>query len=69
MNCSECMFSVNDGYELSCHRYPPTVITHTSSRFPTVYQGQWCGEFKQRFNSMTMLKLMPRENESRSLSN
>jgi len=56
MRCEDCLYfnrekkEVDNGY---CHRYPPiknnkhvTVLNVPYDGFPVVYNGDWCGEFK-----------------------
>jgi len=54
-NCKTCKFSmVMDGFCFSyviCRRYPPSGNTF-SKPYPEVNSFDWCGEYKEKFNSV-----------------
>lgn len=50
--CEYCKYArTNDKFNVSCHRYPPTVtgshFSGVNSDFPLVSKFEWCGEFKK----------------------
>lgn len=63
-SCEKCKFTKSESFygegldrrpepeiRYECRRFPPSVGITTMgvySEFPTVYAGQWCGEFKEK---------------------
>ena len=48
-NCGNCRFSLIDGKEYRCRRFPPTQYRYRPRpEFPAVFEGDWCGEWSPR---------------------